>query len=129
MKIKLTSVMVSDQDKALKFYTEVLGFIKKTEIPMGAFKWLTVVSPEGPGDIELLLEPCENPAAKVYQKALFDGGIPLTIFFVDDIAKDYERMKALGVVFRMAPTKGPGGTCATFEDTCGNLIRLHQMEA
>jgi catechol 2,3-dioxygenase-like lactoylglutathione lyase family enzyme len=127
MKIKLTSVMVSDQDKALAFYTEILGFIKKTEIPMGQFKWLTVVSPEGPSDIELLLEPNENPAAKVYQKALFDAGIPLTIFFVDDIQKEYDRMKALGVVFRAPPAAGPGGAGATFEDSCGNLIRLHQM--
>jgi catechol 2,3-dioxygenase-like lactoylglutathione lyase family enzyme len=126
MKIKLTSVMVEDQDKALTFYTEVLGFVKKTEVPVGKFKWLTVVSPEGPGDIELLLEPNENPAAKTYQKALREQGIPLTAFAVDDIQKEYERMKKLGVVFRSEPTKMGEVTVVVFDDTCGNLIQLYQ---
>ena len=127
MKIKLTSVMVDDQDKALKFYTEVLGFVKKTEIPVGKFKWLTVVSPEGPDDIELLLEPNENPAAKTYQKALFEQGIPLTAFAVDEIQKEYERLKKLGVVFKAPPTSAGPATIAVFDDTCGNLIQLYQV--
>ncbi len=126
MKIKLTSVMVEDQDKALKFYTEVLGFVKKTEIPLGQFKWLTVVSPEGPGDIELVLEPNENPAAKTYQKALREQGIPLTAFAVEDIQKEYERMKKLGVVFRSEPKQMGAVTLAVFDDTCGNLIQIYQ---
>src|SRR5258708_26205049 len=105
MKIKLNSVFVDDQDKALKFYTEVLGFVKKRDIPVGQFKWLTVVSPEGPDDIELLLEPNDNPAAKTYQKAIFEQGIATTSFAVEDIQKEYERMKKLGVVFTMEPTK------------------------
>ena len=100
MKIKLNNVFVDDQDKALKFYTEVLGFVKKTDIPAGKFKWLTVVSPEGPDDIELLLEPNDNPAAKTYQKAIFEQGIPSTSFAVEDIQKEYERMKNLGVKTR-----------------------------
>jgi len=126
MKIKITSVMVDDQDKALKFYTEVLGFVKKTDIPMGEAKWLTVVSPEGPDDIELLLEPMGFPPAKTYQKALFEAGIPLTVFAVEDIQKEYERMKKLGVVFKTTPTKMGPVTVAVFEDTCGNLIQMAQ---
>lgn len=127
MKIKLTSVFVDDQDKALKFYTEVLGFVKKTDIPVGKFKWLTVVSPEGPDDIELLLEPNDHPAAAAYQKAIFEEGIPCTTFFVVDVQKEYERMKELGVVFRTKPTKTESGPAyAVFEDTCGNLISLYQ---
>jgi predicted enzyme related to lactoylglutathione lyase len=127
MKIKLTSVMVEDQDKALKFYTEVLGFVKKTDIPVGEFKWLTVVSPEGPDDIELALEPNENPAAKTFQKAIYEQGIPLTAFAVEDIQKEYDRMEKLGVVFTMKPTITPGPTIAVFDDTCGNLIQLFQV--
>ncbi len=127
MKIKLNSVFVDDQDKALKFYTEVLGFVKKHDIPVGEFKWLTVVSPEGPDDIELLLEPNDNPAAKTYQKAIFEQGIPLTAFAVDDIEKEYERMKQLGVVFTTEPTKTGPVTQAVFDDTCGNLIQLYQV--
>ena len=127
MKIKLTSVLVDDQDKALKFYTEVLGFVKIKDFPVGQFKWLTVVSPEGPDDIELLLEPNDNPAAKTFQKAIFEQGIPLTAFAVEDIQKEYERMKKLGVVFTMEPTKAPGSTIAVFDDTCGNLIQLTQV--
>jgi len=126
MKIAVTSVMVDDQDKALKFYTEVLGFVKKTDIPMGKFKWLTVVSPEAPDGVELLLEPNAHPAAGTFQKALHDDGIPLTSFAVEDIQKEYERMKTLGVVFRQAPTKAGPVTLAVFDDTCGNLIQLAQ---
>lgn len=124
MRINLTSVLVDDQDKALKFYTEVLGFVKKTDIPVGEAKWLTVVSPEEPGGTELLLEPNAHPAAKTFQKALFEDGIPLTSFAVDDIEKEYERMRNLGVVFTMKPTKTGPVTVAVFDDTCGNLIQL-----
>ena len=127
MRIHVTSVLVDDQDKALKFYTEVLGFVKKTEIPLGDFKWLTVVSAEGPAEVELLLEPNANPAAKTFQKAMFEQGIPLTSFAVDDIQKEYERLKKLGVVFRAEPTKAGPVTVAVFDDTCGNLIQLTQL--
>jgi predicted enzyme related to lactoylglutathione lyase len=126
MKIILTSVMVDDQDKALKFYTEVLGFVKKNDIPMGEARWLTVVSPEGPDGVELLLEPMGFPPARTYQKALFEAGIPLTSFAVDDIQEEYERMKKLGVAFKSAPTKMGPVTIAVFEDTCGNLIQMAQ---
>ncbi|HEX2490451.1 MAG TPA: VOC family protein [Blastocatellia bacterium] len=126
MKIILTSVMVDDQEKALKFYTEVLGFVKKNDIPLGEDRWLTVVSPEGPDDVELLLEPMGFPPARTYQKALFEAGIPLTSFAADDIQKEYERMKKLGVVFKTAPTKMGPVTIAVFEDTCGNLIQMAQ---
>jgi catechol 2,3-dioxygenase-like lactoylglutathione lyase family enzyme len=126
MKIILTSVMVDNQDKALKFYTEVLGFVKKNDIPLGEDRWLTVVSPEGPEDVELLLEPMGFPPARTYQKALFEAGIPLTSFAIDDIQKEYERMKKLGVVFKTAPTKMGPVTIAVFEDTCGNLIQMAQ---
>ena len=127
MKIKLTSVMVDDQDKALKFYTEVMGFVVSKDIPMGEARWLTVVSPEGPADIELLLEPMGFAPARTYQKALFEAGIPATAFAVDDIQKEYERLKQSGVVFRKEPTKTDWGMEAIFEDTCGNLIQLAQM--
>ena len=126
MKINLTSVMVDNQDKALRFYTEVLGFIKKKDIPLGEAKWLTVVSPEGPGDIELLLEPMGFPPAVVYQKDLFDAGIPFTAFGVDDIQKEYVRLEKLGVVFKTKPTKMGPVMVAVFDDTCGNLIQIVQ---
>ena len=129
MKIKLSSVLVDDQDKALTFYTKVLGFVKKMDMPLGEFKWLTVVSPEGPDDIELLLEPNSNPAAKTFQKAIFEQGIPLTAFAVDDIQKEYERLKKLGVEFTMEPTNMGMTTVAVFNDTCGNLIQIHQITA
>jgi catechol 2,3-dioxygenase-like lactoylglutathione lyase family enzyme len=126
MRIKVTSVLVDDQDKALKFYTEILGFVKKTEIPVGEFKWLTVVSPEEPEGTELLLEPNDNPAASTFQKALYNQGIPLTMFFVDDIQKEYERMKNIGVKFTLEPTKMEAIIIAVFDDTCGNLIQMIQ---
>lgn len=126
MKIKLSSVMVDDQDKALTFYTEVLGFVKKTDIPVGKFKWLTVVSPEGPGDVELVLEPNNNPAAKTFQEAIFKQGIPLTAFAVDDVRHEYDRLTHLGVTFKTAPTQMGPTTVAVFEDTCGNLIQIYQ---
>lgn len=126
MKIVVTSVMVNDQDKALKFYTEVLGFVKKMDIPMGGPRWLTVVSPEQPDGPELLLEPMSFAPAKTYQKALFDAGIPLTSFAVEDIEATYQKLKKQGVVFRANPTKMGPVTVATFEDTCGNLIQIAQ---
>jgi glyoxylase I family protein len=126
MRIKLTSLMVNDQDKALKFYTEVLGFLKKHEIPVGQYKWLTVVSPEGPDDIELSLEPNANPAGKTFQEAMFAQGIPLAAFEVGDIASEFARLKKLGVVFTVEPTKTGPITMAVFSDTCGNLIQIHQ---
>jgi predicted enzyme related to lactoylglutathione lyase len=125
MRIKLTSVMVGDQEKALKFYTSVLGFVKRNDIPMGEYRWLTVVSPED-ATVELLLEPMGFPPAQTYQEALFDAGIPLTSFAVDDIQKEYERMEKLGVVFTMKPTSMGPVTVAVFDDTCGNLIQLAQ---
>lgn len=127
MKIKLTSVMVDDQEKALKFYTEVLGFVKKTEIPMGEHKWLTVVSREEQDGVELLLEPMGFAPAKTYQKALFEAGIPLTAFQVTDIQHEYERLEKLGVAFSMKPTPMGAVTLAVFEDTCGNNIQMYQV--
>ncbi len=126
VKIALTSVLVDDQDKALKFYTEVVGFVKKQDLPAGAFRFLTVVSPEGPDDVELLLEPNDNPAAKTFQQAIYAQGIPATSFAVDDIQAEYERMRELGVAFRTEPTRAGPVTVAVFDDTCGNLIQLHQ---
>lgn len=126
MRIKLTSVFVSDQEKALQFYTEVLGFAKKTDIPTGKDRWLTVVSPEGPGDVELLLEPMGFDPARTYQKALFDAGIPLTSFGVDDIEKEHARLEKLGVRFKTKPTKMGPVTLAVLDDTCGNLIQIVQ---
>ncbi|MHC4943380.1 MAG: VOC family protein [Planctomycetota bacterium] len=126
MKIKFSSVFVDDQDKALQFYTEVLGFIKKTDIPTGEFRWLTVVSHEGSDDIELVLEPNVNPAARTYQEAIYKTGIPSTAFEVDDIRKEYERLKKLGVKFTTEPTKTEGPMVAVFDDSCGNLIQLYQ---
>jgi catechol 2,3-dioxygenase-like lactoylglutathione lyase family enzyme len=127
MQIKLNSVFVDNQEKALKFYTEVLGFFKKFDMPMGEFRWLTVVSPDGPGDLELVLEPIGFPPAKTFQAALFAAGIPLTALETKDIRADYLRLKTLGVVFRGEPQQtGPVRT-ALFEDTCGNLINLYQV--
>ncbi len=126
MKIKLTSIFVDDQEKAIKFYTEVLGFAKKADFPVGEFRWLTVVSALEPEGTELLLEPNVNPSAKTYQKAIFEQGIPATTFFVDDIEKEFNRLKKLGVKFNMEPTKLESATIAIFDDTCGNLIQIAQ---
>lgn len=126
MRIYMTSVYVDDQDKALTFYTEVLGFVKKMDMPAGEGRWITVVSPEGSGDVELLLEPMAFPAAETYQKELFEADIPFTSFAVDDIQKEYERMKGLGVEFIMEPTEMGPVTIAVFNDTCGNLIQMAQ---
>ena len=127
MRIKLNSIMVDDQDKALRFYTEVLGFKKKNEIPMaGPYRWLTVISPEGPDDLELSLEPNANPAGKTFQTALFEQGIPATAFESQDVVAEYDRLAARGVAFTKAPTKAGPVTIAVFSDTCGNLIQLYQ---
>jgi len=126
MKIKLNSVLVDNQDKALKFYTEVLGFAKSKDIPVGESRWITVVSPEGHPDVELALEPNANPAAKTFQEELLRQGIPLTAFEVTDIQREFQRLKAHGVVFTMEPTKAGPMTVAIFADTCGNLIQIYQ---
>lgn len=127
MKIFVTSVFVDDQEKALKFYTEILGFVKRNDVNANNYRWLTVISPEGPADIELVLEPNTNPAAEAYQKAIHGEGIPATIFKVDDIRKEYERLKKLGVTFVMPPTPTGPAVTAIFDDTCGNLISISQQ--
>ena len=127
MKIKLSSTFVEDQNKALQFYTEILGFVKNEEIPLGGAKWLTVVSPDDPDGTELVLEPNGNPAAKTYQRAIFEQGIPATAFVVEDIQNEYERLQNLRVVFRTEPTKMDEVTVAVFDDTCGNLIQIYQV--
>ena len=121
---------VDDQGKALKFYTGILGFVKKADISAGKYRWLTVVSPEDQDGTQLVLEPNENPAAKAYQEALFKQGIRAPSFFVDDIQKEFERLKRLGVKFTMEPTKltGTGSTIAVLDDTCGNLIQITQLQ-
>src|SRR4030095_15603220 len=126
MRIKLNSIFVDNQDKALKFYTDVLGFKKSKEFPVGEFKWLTVASPQGPDDLELVLEPNANPAAKEFQEAIFKQGIPITAFEVDDLRAEHERLKGLGVMFTMKPTDQGPVAIAIFADTCGNLIQLYQ---
>jgi glyoxylase I family protein len=126
MRIKLTSIMVDNQDKALKFYTEVLGFQKKSEFPMGEYKWLTVVSPEAPSDVQLSIEPNANPAGKTFQQAMFAQGIPVAAFETGDIHAEYERLKQLGVVFTTPPTSAGAVSLAIFADTCGNLIQIYQ---
>jgi predicted enzyme related to lactoylglutathione lyase len=127
LKIVVTSVMVNDQEKALKFYTEVLGFVKKTDIPAGGGRWLTVVSPEQPDGPELLLEPLGFTPARTFQKELFDAGIPWTSFAVKDVEATYQKLLKQGVVFRMKPTKIGPVTVASLEDTCGNLIQIAQQ--
>lgn len=127
IRIHVTSVPVDDQEKALRFYTEVLGFIKKTEIPMGEHKWLTVVSPKEQSGVELLLEPMAFEPARVYQKALKDAGIPWTSFAVDDLKKEYERLTELDVQFTMEPKEMGPIMMAVLDDTCGNNIQLVQM--
>src|SRR5512139_2622886 len=126
MRIKLTSIMVDDQAKAVKFYTEVFGFVKKTEIPVGEYRWLTVVSPEAPDEVELSLEPNANPVGKAFQEGIFKQGIPATAFEVSDIAAEAKRLKALGVAFTQEPTAMGPVTIAVCADTCGNLIQLYE---
>ncbi len=126
MKISLNSVLVEDQDKALAFYTEVLGFEKKMDIPAGEFRWLTVVSPEEPDGTQLVLEPNAHPAAAAYQRGIFESGIPLTSFAVDDVEKEHRRLTELGVEFTAPPTEVGDTVIAVFKDTCGNLIQIYQ---
>jgi catechol 2,3-dioxygenase-like lactoylglutathione lyase family enzyme len=124
MRINLASVLVDDQDKALRFYTEVLGFVKKTEIPMGEHRWLTVVSAEDPDGVELVLEPDEHPAAKPFKEALVADGIPFTSFAVDDVYAETERLRAWGVQIVQEPAQMGTVTTAVFDDTCGNLLQI-----
>ena len=127
MKIKLTSVYVADQEKALRFYTDVLGFVKKADFSQGPFRWLTVVSVEDPDGTELQLALNDKPAAKAYQQAMFQQSQPAAMFFTDDVAGDYERIKARGGEFTMPPTDVTASTIAMLNDTCGNLIQLTQL--
>jgi catechol 2,3-dioxygenase-like lactoylglutathione lyase family enzyme len=129
MRIYVTSVFVDDQAKALDFYTRTLGFAVKHDVPMGAHRWLTVVSPEDPGGTELLLEPNEHPAVGPYQAALVQDGIPATSFRVDDVDGEYDRLCALGVAFTLAPRDAGPVRMAVLDDTCGNLVQLIQMKA
>jgi predicted enzyme related to lactoylglutathione lyase len=126
MKIIVTSLFVQDQSKALEFYSEKLGFVKKEDVPVGDYRWITIVSPEDQGGTELLLEPNVHPAAKEYQKKIFADGIPATMFGVVDIHKEYKRLLEKGVKFTMEPTKAGEVTIAVFDDTCGNLIQIMQ---
>ena len=128
MKIKVTSVYVDDQDKALRFYTEVLGFAKRADFSNGPYRWLTVASPEEPDGTELQLALNDNPAAKAYQQAMFEQGQRAAMFYTDDLKADYERMNARGAEFTMPPTGVTGSTIATLKDTCGNLIQLTQLK-
>jgi catechol 2,3-dioxygenase-like lactoylglutathione lyase family enzyme len=127
MRIHVTSVLVDDQKKALRFYTEVLGFEKKQDIPLGEASWLTVVSPEDTAGTELLLEPDGHPAAKPFKEALVEDGIPFTSFAVDDVQAEFDRLRSNGVRFTQEPTEMGGVTTAVFDDTCGNLIQIVQM--
>ena len=124
MRVSVTSVFVDDQDKALRFYTEVLGFVKKVEIPMGEARWLTVVSPEDPDGTQLLLEPDGHPAVGPYKRALVEDGIPCTSFAVDDVRGEFERLRSAGVQFTQEPAEMGPVTTAVFDDTCGNLVQI-----
>jgi predicted enzyme related to lactoylglutathione lyase len=128
VKIKLTSIYVNDQEKALRFYTEVLGFVKKADFSQGPFRWLTVASPEEPNGTELQLALNNNPAAQAYQQAMLDQGQPAAMFYVDDVQREYDRMKPLGAEFTMPPTKVTGSTIAKLNDTCGNLIQITTLD-
>jgi predicted enzyme related to lactoylglutathione lyase len=128
MKIKVTSVYVNNQDKALRFYTDVLGFTKKADFSNGPYRWLTVASSEEPDGIELQLALNDNPAAKAYQEAMFQQGQRAMMFYTDDVKADYERMKGRNAEFTMPPTEVPGSTIAVVNDTCGNLIQITQLK-
>jgi catechol 2,3-dioxygenase-like lactoylglutathione lyase family enzyme len=127
MQIKFVSVMVQDQERALQFYTSVLGFTKASDVPAGEYRWLTVTSPDGADGVELLLEPMSFPPAREYQKALYDAGIPATAFVTGDIQGEFERLRSAGVEFRGEPVDMGSVTAVMFEDTCGNLIQLVQL--
>ncbi len=126
IRIQITSILVEDQDSALRFYTEVLGFEKKEDIPVGEYQWLTVTSPAGVDGVELLLEPNAHPAAAAFQKSIYEDGISATVFFVTDLQAEYERLKGLGVEFKSEPVQVGEGWQAVFDDTCGNFITLYQ---
>lgn len=128
MKIKITSIYVNDQEKALRFYTEVLGFVKKADFSQGPFRWLTVASPEEADGTELQLALNDNPAARAYQQAMFEQSRPAALFYVDDVQKEYDRMKPLGAVFPMPPTKVTGSTIAMLNDTCGNIVQIVTLD-
>jgi predicted enzyme related to lactoylglutathione lyase len=128
MKIRLTSVHVDNQEKALRVYTEVLGFVKKADFSQGPFRWLTVASPEDPDGTELQLAPSDNPAARAYQEAIFQQGQPAAMFFTDDVQAEYERMKTRGADFTMPPADVTGSRIAMLNDTCGNLIQITQLK-
>lgn len=128
MKIKLTSIYVNDQEKALRFYTDVAGFVKKSDFSQGPFRWLTVASPEEPNGTELQLALNDNPAARAYQQAMFEQKKPAALFYVDDVQTEYDRMKGLKAEFTMPPTKVTGSTIAVLNDTCGNLIQIVTLD-
>jgi predicted enzyme related to lactoylglutathione lyase len=128
MKIKVTSIYVDDQEKALRFYTDVLGFVKKADVTQGPYRWLTVASPEEPDGVELQLAPSDDPTAKAYQQAMFEQGQPAVMFNVDDVQGEYDRVKAAGGEFTMPPTKVTGSTIAMVGDTCGNLIQIVALD-
>jgi len=128
MRIHLTSVLVDDQEKALRFYTEVLGFEKKADVPLGEHRWLTVTSPEDPDGPELVLEPDQHPAVRPFKEALVNDGIPFTSFTVEDVERDFERLSALGVTFTQEPTEMGPVTTAVLDDTCGNLIQIASQQ-
>jgi len=128
VRIKLTSIHVNDQKQALQFYTDVLGFVKKADFTQGPFRWLTVASPEEPDGAELQLALNDNPAARTYQQAMFEQGKPAAMFYVDDVQREYDRMKPLGAEFTMPPTKVTGSTIAMLNDTCGNLIQIVALD-
>jgi predicted enzyme related to lactoylglutathione lyase len=128
VKIKLTSIYVNDQERALRFYTEVLGFVKKADFTQGPFRWLAVASPEEPDGAQLQLALNDNPAARAYQQARFEQGQPAVMFYVDDVQREYDRVKPLGAEFTMPPTKVTGSTIAMLNDTCGNLIQIVALD-
>ena len=128
MKLKVTSIYVTDQEKALRFYTDVLGLEKKTDVSQGPYRWLTVASPEEPDGVELQLAPNDNPAGEAYRQALFEQGQPAVMFFVDDVQQEFDRMTALGADFTMSPTKVTGSTIAMLNDTSGNLIQITKLD-
>ena len=128
MRIKITSIYVDDQEKALRFYSDVLGFTKKADFTQGPFRWLTVASTEEPDGVELQLAPNDNPAAQAYQQAIFEQGQPAAMFYVDDVQRESDRMKAAGAEFTMPPTKVTGSTIAMVDDTCGNLIQIVALD-
>ena len=128
MKIKVTTLYVDDQEKALRFYTDVLGFVKKTDFSQGPYRWLTIASPEEPDGTEVQLALNNNPAAKTYQQALFQQNLPAAMFFTDDLQADYDRMKASGAEFTMPPTDVTASKIAMLKDTCGNLIQVTELE-